>query len=60
MHEPVDRVGAQRANSINSVLQTHTLFTHDHLDHVMGITFGLFDIVRKDVLKKSTRCHRSQ
>jgi hypothetical protein len=50
MYEPVDGAFAVVADDVDSILQAEPLLVHDDVDHVVCVPFGLFDVVRKDVI----------
>ena len=50
VYEPVDGAFAVLADDVDGILQVQSLFVHDDVDHVVRVPFGLFDVVRKDVL----------
>jgi hypothetical protein len=41
---------AHRSDEVNSGLEVETLFVHHNGDHIVGVTFGLFNIVWEEVL----------
>jgi hypothetical protein len=48
--EAVNRLFAHIPDEVDCCLKVDTFLMHDNGNHVMGITFGLLDVVRKDVL----------
>ena len=50
--EAVNGLFTHISNEVNCCLKVDTFLMHDNGNHVMGITLGLLDVVRKDVLDK--------
>ena len=48
--EPVNGLFAHIADKVNCCLKVDTFLMHDNGDHVMGITLGLLDVVRENIL----------
>lgn len=48
--EAVNRLLAHLSHEINCCLKVNTFLMHDNGNHVMSITLGLLDVVRKNIL----------
>ena len=50
MYESVDGTLAVATDDVDRILEANALFVHEDIDHIVCVSFGLFLVVRKDVL----------
>ncbi|KAI9459769.1 hypothetical protein HD554DRAFT_2041788 [Boletus coccyginus] len=59
-YELVDGTFAVVANDVDGILEVKSLFAHDGVYHVVCISFGMLNVVRKDVLDASAKTRSKQ
>ena len=50
--EAVDGFLTEVSNEVYGFLEGHPMVTHHDHDHVVRVTFGLFAVIREDILEK--------
>ena len=51
LDEAINGFLAEVSNEVNGFLEGHAVVTHHDYDHVMCVGFGLFTVVREDILE---------